>query len=563
MKTLDEYEKKKKKKRKIGEEEEEEEPQEKRDWKKFKALKKELKIKRKTKSQGVDDKYEVGCRAKKIWEEVRQGNCSQKEREELCKQLMALVRGKVKSLIFAHDTVRVIETLVAVGEEYRTLLFDELKQDIVSLSKSRYAHFFVLKILRYGSREQKDEVISSLKGHVVTLMKNKIASDVVELAYNDYANAKQRSMMIQEFYGPQFCIFHEEDIHCLDDALKKYPDQKKTILKDIHTNLQSIIDKGVFTNTMVHTLLRDFLMFSSQGNRESIIEALRESLMPIIHTRDGARVAMLCIWHGPKKTRKIILKSFRSHFVKIALEKYGHMVLLAAFDCFDDTEFMKKVVISELMEELSQLVGSDYGLRVVRFLVAPRDPTFFHPDILAVLAQGDGNAISLKDNVKRRQELQQAVSPSVLRLLIANLKHWSVNANWTLFIGASLKALSGPEINTIFQELANMCSEPYVPGLEGHFLEIAHTTKMITYIIKYDKERHAAYKPIFSTVLLTTAEEEAAGWINSNRGCFVLLNMIETEIPEVVSKVKKVLGPHKDKLASLKFKGAELLLQKL
>lgn len=543
---------------------EEEEPKEKKDWKKFKAKKKELRIKRKEKDQGENKKYELGVRAKKIWEELRQSSCNQKEREELSKQLTALVRGKVKSLIFAHDTVRVIETLVAVDEKYRTFVFEELKQDIVELSKNRYAHFFVLKILRYGTRAQKDEVINSLKGNVVKLMKNKIASDVVELAYNDYANAKQRSMMIQEFFGPHFRIFHEDDVHHLDDALKKFPDQKKKILKDIRTALQPIIDKGVFTNTMVHTLLRDFLMFSSAGDRAGIIEALKELLMPIIHTRDGARVAMLCLWHGSGKERKAILKSFRTHFVKIALERHGHMVLLAAFDCVDDTQFMKKVVLSELIEELDQLVGSDFGLRVLRYLVAPRSPTFFHPDILAVLSQGDGNASSKKDTDKRQRELQDVVSPSILRLLMSNLQHWAVNPNWTLFIGASLKTLSGPECETIFQKLADMCSEPYIPGSEGHVLETGHTTKMITYIIKCDKERHAADKPVFSTVLLRTVEEEeAAGWINSNRGCFLLVNLIETDIQEVISKVKKLITPHKDKLASLKFKGAEVLLQKL
>ncbi|KAG0721957.1 Pumilio 3 [Chionoecetes opilio] len=537
---------------------------EKTDWKKLKAEKKELKMKRKEKNLGSSERYELGIQTKKIWEELRQANCKKEREKELCKELMSKVQGKLMSVIHAHDTVRVLETLLAKGgEEYRTLVFEELKDDLVNLSKIKYSRFFVLKILRYGSRAQKDHVISSFKGQVVKLMKHKTASDVVELAYNDYANAKQRSMMVQEFFGPQFRLFHEADIKCVADALKKHPEMKEYILKDLRSALQPIIDKGVFTNTMVHTLLKDFLSSCSVGDRNGVIEALKESLVPIIHTRDGARVAMLCLWHGTNKDRKTILKSFRTHFVKIATEEYGHMVLLAAFDCVDDTQFMKKVVLSELMDELDKLVGSDYGLRVLRYLVAPRSPTFFQPSVLAVLAQGDGNEASKKDTEIRQRELQAIVSTPILRMLLGNLEHWAVNSNWTLFVGAAVKSLGGPERETIFHKVAEMYADPYIPGTEGHVLELAHTTKMVTYFIKCDKERHAAEQETFCSILVKKAGDELIGWTNCNRGCFLLANMMETEIPEIVSHLTKSIAPQKDKLTKQKFVGAAILLKKL
>lgn len=50
-------------------------------------------------------------------------------------------------------------------------------------------------------------MINSLYGHVVELMKHSVAADVVEMAYNDYANALQRSKMASEFYGAEFKLF--------------------------------------------------------------------------------------------------------------------------------------------------------------------------------------------------------------------------------------------------------------------------------------------------------------------------------------------------------------------
>ena len=33
------------------------------------------------------------------------------------------------------------------------------------------------------------------------------AGEIIECAYNDYANAVQRQALIQEFYGPSFALF--------------------------------------------------------------------------------------------------------------------------------------------------------------------------------------------------------------------------------------------------------------------------------------------------------------------------------------------------------------------
>lgn len=534
------------------------------DWKKMKAEKKELKMKRKMKTQGGSENFELGVNAKKVWEELRQEKVKPERKEELCSQLHKMIKGKVKGLIFAHDTVRVIECLVANGsQDISTALYNELKDDLLLLAKNKYSRFLVLKLLRYGPRDQKDAIISVFKGKVVELMKHKVACEAVELAYNDWANAKQRSMMIQEFFGPHFRLFHEEDIHNLDDALKKHPERRETILSDMRLGLQPILDKGVFTNTMIHTLLKDYLTHCKAEDRPAIIEILKEALLPIIHSRDGARIAMLCLWHGTAKDRKTILKSFKTHYMQVAQEEFGHMVLLAAFDCVDDTQFLKKAVLNELMEGIESLTATDSGRRILRYLVAPRKPSYFQPGVLAVLEQGDGNAHSKKDAPIRQAEIQAAVSDSILKLVEDNIEHWPRNTNWTLFMGDALKTCNGAAIEIIFKKLATICAEPYVPGLDGHFLEVAHTNKMIAYIIKSDKDRNATEWPLFSPTLLHMAGQEAAGWINSNRGCFLLVNMIETGVESIIEKVKEIVTPLKGKLKNQKFKGAEILLKKI
>lgn len=77
--------------------------------------------------------------------------CSKEEREAYVHELYGLVRGKAKELIYAHDTCRVIECLTSLPKaNIRTMLFDELTPEIVRMTKSKYARFFVIKMLRHG-----------------------------------------------------------------------------------------------------------------------------------------------------------------------------------------------------------------------------------------------------------------------------------------------------------------------------------------------------------------------------------------------------------------------------
>ena len=38
------------------------------------------------------------------------------------------------------------------------------------------------------------------------------AAEIVECAYNDFANAQQRAALIEEFYGPSFALFKVFDL---------------------------------------------------------------------------------------------------------------------------------------------------------------------------------------------------------------------------------------------------------------------------------------------------------------------------------------------------------------
>ncbi len=126
----------------------------------------------------------------------------------------------------------------------------------------------ILHDSNYSSPEERGHVISSFYGHVRKLIRHSEASVIVELAYNDYANARQRTALAQEFYGTEFALFKETPIvggcglketpivggcglketpivsgYGLKEVLLAHPTQTKGILAHMRDSLLAIMEK--------------------------------------------------------------------------------------------------------------------------------------------------------------------------------------------------------------------------------------------------------------------------------------------------------------------------------
>jgi pumilio family protein 6 len=83
----------------------------------------------------------------------------------------------------------------------------------------------------------------------------------------------------------------------------------------------------------------------------------------------------------------------------------------------DDTKFVSKGVLDELFRHLKDLFNSEYGRKVVTYLVAPRDARFFLKDYVRCLEAGDQADTRKKDPELRRKELLDYAKPFLKEFL--------------------------------------------------------------------------------------------------------------------------------------------------
>ncbi|XP_078425454.1 pumilio homolog 3 [Cetorhinus maximus] len=536
-------------------------------WDDFKKQKKELKQNR---QQDKKTNYDLIIRSKQIWESVRRKDCSKEKKAELMKDLQKLIHGNIKNIAFAHDSARVIQCYVQFGDEkQRQEAFDELKGHLVDLSKSKYGRHVVKKFLMYGNKQQVAEVIKSFKGEVKKLLRHSEASGIVEYAYNDKAILEQRKMLTEELYGNTFMICKSVFCPTLDKVLESNPNKREGIMGEMKEILAPMAQKeAVIKHTLVHKAFLDFFTHCSDKMRTEMIETVREAVIYMAHTHDGSRVAMQCLWHGTPKDRKVIVKTMKTYIEKIASGEFSHLVLMAAFDCIDDTKLVKQIILSEIIGALPNLINNKYGKKVLVYLLSPRDPAHSVPEIIKLLQQGDGNAHSKKDTNIRHRELLEVISPCLLQYLQENAREMVMNKATSVIVADILGCAVG-DVQPALNAIAELAVENFVPGGNNGELHIAEHPAghlVLKWLIEQDeKMKELGKSESFARTLVEyVGIENLKTWVQVNRGAIVLCCLLQSKDEDAARKVKKGLKSLIPKLKKMEnVKGVEMLLEKM
>jgi len=192
--------------------------------------------------------------------------------------------------------------------------------------------------------------------------------------------------------------------------------------------------------------------------------------------------------------------------------------------------------------------------------------------VLDILKLGDGNEFSKKEAGDRQKELIEYASPAFLDAITAEPEVWLKDSRHCLLLGPLLKYCVGAELPTAFQAIASVVGQLLDQDIRNMFssqnekvqywVEQSAVHMVLKKLIQHDKVRQQP--PYFSQYLIDNVDEETIkGWLGCNRGAFLLVNMIETDISSVKAAVNGKLKNLRKYLQKQKNKGADLLDSKL
>lgn len=275
---------------------------EKTDWRKFKQDKKDLKLKRKQSK----NTYEISIEAKQIYEKLK---CRKTEKKaELVEKLFNLFSSGdvLRKVVMAHDTARIIQCMLKFASpSLREQLSERLMPYAVEMAISKYAHFCVLRMFKYGSPVTKSKLVDAFMGNVVKLAGHNISSKILDHVYLTVANAKQKSYMRQEFYGDLYKNSKDDNVKCLSDCYKDMANMKASILSAVKANLEHVANKQLVDNSLVHAIMLEYVKEMEEDKVEETVTMFASLIPLMLSTKDGCQAAIICFHKSTPKNRRV------------------------------------------------------------------------------------------------------------------------------------------------------------------------------------------------------------------------------------------------------------------
>ncbi|KAI7742993.1 hypothetical protein M8C21_032658 [Ambrosia artemisiifolia] len=520
-----------------------------------------------------------------LWEKMRRRNIGKEDRSKLVSEALRKMKGKISEIAGSHVSCRVLQTCAKYcTQDERNAVYEELKPHFLTLACNTYAVHLITKLLDNASKEQLASFISSLRGHVAPLLRHMVGSVVVEHAYQ-LGNASQKQSLLMELYSTELQLFKDLALvkeRRLVDIISKLNLQKSAVVRHMSAVVQPILEKGIVDHSILHKALVEYLTIADKSSAAEVIQHLSSALLVrMIHTKDGSKIGILCIKHGSAQERKKIIKGMKGHVSKIALDRFGSMVLTCILSVVDDTQLIKKIIIRELQPVLKELICDKNARRPLLQLLHPNCSRYLSPDDLSLLDSSipslitkggsepetetkssevnddDVDMSDAEDNVKsvaggkkdptlRRKELlvDSGLAESLIDACCESAEELlrSNHGKEVLFEVASGGADSilhphlDEKLDSLHEAIASRVSLPKCEGQEEeHLLENFHSSRTIRKLI-LDCPSFA------STLWEKTFKGNCKTWAQGH-SAKVVSAYLETSDPKVLKLAKKELKP--------------------
>ncbi|KAJ6535952.1 armadillo-type protein [Mycena vulgaris] len=376
--------------------------------------------------------------AKRVWSMANAKNLTAADRQKHIHELMDIIRGRVKDIVFKHDASRIVQTIVKHGrQKERDEIAAELKGKYKDLAQNKYSKFLVTKLIRLCPTHRQS-ILLEFQSHVLRLLLHREATSVLSDAFELYTNAYERTLLVRDFYGKETALFTvtSGSAEEKDRARKGLagvlegadPDRRKRVLTSMKGALTSIFDnsdKGAVTHAVVHRALWEYIVAVNNSPDEAerekqlreIFEVCQDVLAELVHTKDGSRVVREFLARGSAKDRKQILKVLKPHVERMCIDDDAQMVLFTALDVIDDTKLGIKTLVPEMTGPANKLCETPQGRRALLYLLVPRTRRHFTPAQIASLAETDEvrARTSKKTQEVREAEIRAGASEALIK----------------------------------------------------------------------------------------------------------------------------------------------------
>jgi pumilio family protein 6 len=502
----------------------------------------------------------------KIWNDLRKKNNTNEVNRSLADSLFALLEGKALTLAKKHDASRVVQAMIQFGTpEQRVAILNELKENIVDLSKQQYSHFIVLKLFKYCSAAPASRrvLLNSLKGNLVSLSTHAVAARVVEYALGELPS-RDAGMLKREFCGKQYTLFDDAKMSAtpaapsplpqsvVDKVIAENPTHQESIVAHVLTIVEKMIEKKLFPFEFFHELLASYCSVAGGEAVRALAGSVVDSSLHLLSTRAGTRALSMMSSYSSAKDRKRIIKCLKGYTRSTLMHRDAYVAVIRIIQVTDDTVSTQKMVLNELLKPenetatdhpLFSLASEANASKLLLLLLdkssAPLS-SHFDPWELALLGEatikdvetGEMVSTSKKNPDTRKAELRQYLRSDILKMIAAHapaLLRSAVGAKVMVSACSQWSDELGESVTSAIEEEGGM-----------DLFEDRVAQKCIEKMIKLEGSTMAQ-------AIVSKFEGKLGEIAGSNRGAFVISALLDVAGGDVKAATKKNLKKIADK----------------
>lgn len=517
-------------------------------------------------------------------------------------------------LSLSPDRARIIQTLLKKAPQgIKSEIAEKLIPHITDVALSKYGKFCVSRLMLYCGKDVREKAVNGLLTNIVKLTTHNFSSALIDAIFLNHATPEQKLFMKQEFYSDLYKNNKEKSVKSLKDTWLGSELLRNGILNSTKMNLLKVASKNLVDNSLVHAVLLEFIEEAPEVERNEIITAFIPHLAAISSTKQGSRAAVLCYLYSVAKERRAMLKSIKEHVTKLCIHEHGHLLILEMLNSTDDTLNIKKTLFAAMISDIEAIVGTEFGKRVISFIVSPTTE-FFHPKVLEQLDDDLKLGTQKKDKEIRRKELIEGIAKELAEAIKTNPSFWLKGGHTARVTVAILQSIRTTSVSSeeIFDALCTIICDPtwmvcenessamdqpvpeakdtgkikkkkknpiaivvekkevaMMKGIEHSGLHMA--IKKIAKLADFAKSfaNHLTPETVRSElikkekIIFYSIFFQFESWIEVNRACFVIVEVLEHADDETKTELKKTLAQHKSSIKKLSHSGAKVLLKNL
>lgn len=337
---------------------------------------------------------------------------------------------------------RVIQACLKWGsKEQRKNLLGSLKEHIAKLCTDRYGYMVVLKLLRYVAMtstqrkptpEEKKaqsqnlrELLAPIHGkHLHNIFYHRQGCQVINGIYHSsVVNAEEKRRLFHEVAVPRSVALTRPEIpgsKPLRELLKSQdltPEQHLALTDHLREATNKAVDKELLGVDIVHLIFQAYTEVANEGALKDLADKCMAGAPYLLSSKAGAEALLRLLGVANAKHRKAFCRDLKGKFVALAMNSVDYLVMMRLAFTVDDTVLLSKTMFAEWAPELESICFDKYGHKVLAWILRPGDDKLFSPYEVRCLALPAPT--SLKAPETRRQELLRILRPPLRSILLA------------------------------------------------------------------------------------------------------------------------------------------------